>query len=289
MKIAIIGATGQLGTDLVKVLQEDFSVLPLTHNQIEVKKSSSIKKALEGKELDILINTAAFHQVDRCEIRPREAFAVNAFGVRNLAIFCQQKNICLVHFSTDYVFGKDLLRRKPYQEDDLPGTVNNYGISKLAGEYFIAYLCQKYFLIRTAGLFGIKGPSGKGKNFVDLMLSLTKTKREIKVVDDQVSSHTFTLDLAKNVKALIKTKKYGLYHMVGKGGCSWYQFAKKIFQIAGKKVKVIPVTSKEFPTLAKRPKYSTLVNHNLQKIGLDLMPPWDEGLRRYLTRNSGMS
>lgn len=284
LSIAVIGANGQLGSDLTEVFKKDFSVLPLTHDKIEVRQISSIKKALDRKKLDIVINTAAFHRVDECEQNPSEALAVNGLGVRNLALFCQQKDICLIHFSTDYVFGNDLLRNKPYKEDDQPGPVNSYGISKLAGEYFVRYLCKKYFLIRTAGLYGLRGPSGKGKNFVDLMLFLAEQKKEVRVVNDQISSHTHTLDLVRNVAALIKTEKYGVYHIVNKGGCSWYQFARKIFKLTGKKVKVVPVTSKEFPTPAKRPKYSVLRNHNLRKIGLNLMPSWEEGLRKYLRK-----
>ena len=193
MRILLIGANGQLGSDLVKVLPRE-DTTPLTHGEIEIRDPDSIHKALQTHRPDLVINTAAWHRVDDIEREPRPAFEVNALGVRNLALACREFNCALMHFSTDYVF--DGRKRTPYEETDTPNPLSAYGISKLAGEHFIRYLWPKHYIVRSTGLYGVAGSSGKGGNFVETMLRLARAGKPIRVVDDQVLTPTYTADLA---------------------------------------------------------------------------------------------
>lgn len=318
MKILLTGAKGQLGSDLVRVLSEPastksladlsacshlpasagqagaqagrFDLIPLTHQDLDILDYSRVFKVVGKYSPDILINTAAYHKVEECEERLDLSFQVNSWAVKNLAHICKELNVTLVHFSTDYVF--DGRKRRPYREEDEPCPLNAYGISKLAGEYFIRYILKKYFIIRTSGLFGRSGSRQKGGNFVKIMLRKAKEGGEIKVVGDQIFSPTYTLDLAESVKELIETSFYGLYHITNSGKCSWYEFAEKIFRFS--KLKVNPVRknisnkvslkrvkSKEFKTKALRPEYSVLGNYKLKEIGLSVLRPWDEALKEY--------
>jgi dTDP-4-dehydrorhamnose reductase len=188
----------------------------------------------------------------------------------------------LVYISTDYVFGQDEKRKKPYKETDNTGPINVYGVSKLAGEKFTQYICSKYFIVRVCGLFGVAGSSGKGGNFVELMVRLGKEKGEVSVVDDQILTPTYTKNIAENLQELLKTDYYGLYHLTSEGQCSWWEFANEIFKLLKLKVKNNPVDSKFFKTRAKRPKFSVLEKYHLNKINLNLMRDWKENLRLYL-------
>ena len=191
----------------------------------------------------------------------------------------------MVHFSTDYVF--DGRKNKPYTENDLPSPLSVYGISKLAGEYFVLNFCKKSYLIRTTGLYGVAGCNGKGGNFVQLMLKMASEGKDIKVVNDQILTPTSTKELAEQINQLIETKCYGLYHITNNGECSWYEFAKAIFEIKGLNVNLEPVTTKQFFvgagfTPARRPGYSVLENYNLKKINIDNMSHWRIALKNYL-------
>ena len=190
MKVLITGANGQLGTDLCLALK-DFNVIPLTHNDIEISNTSSVKEALSEYEPDIIINTAAYVRVDDCETNQDKAFLVNALGARNVAVIAQELEAKLIHISTDYVFGGEAeLRTTPYTEFDTLVPINVYGKSKLAGENLVQHLCPKHFIIRSSGLFGFAGSRGKGGNFVETMLSLAQERGELRVVNDQVYSPT---------------------------------------------------------------------------------------------------
>ena len=166
-KILLIGANGQLGSDINKVFSADsaYQLIPTVREEIDITKTEDIQNALKKYSPEMIISTAAFHRVDVCENEPDKAYQVNALAISALAKICHAQNIILVHFSTDYVFGADKKRNRPYTEDDNPGPVNAYGISKLAGEYFVKYLSEKYFLIRTCGLYGIAGPAEKKRQF----------------------------------------------------------------------------------------------------------------------------
>ncbi|MBC8235355.1 dTDP-4-dehydrorhamnose reductase [bacterium] len=286
MNIMLIGANGQLGSDLRKVLTTE-ELIPLTHADIEITDAAQVEAIIKHHQPEVVINTAAYHKTDECEENAEKAFQVNALGVRNLALSCREHNATLVHMSTDYVF--DGKKGEPYTELDTPNPINVYGVSKLAGEHFVKYILDKYFLIRTSGLFGVAGSSGKGGNFIELMLRLADERDEIRVVDDQTLSPTSTVDLANKIKKLITTERFGLYHITNNGACSWYDFAAKIFELSGKKPNLKRTTTEEFGAKANRPKYSVLDNYNLRQIGMDDMRTWEEALATYLHSTNRLS
>ncbi|MFH0847827.1 MAG: dTDP-4-dehydrorhamnose reductase [Chloroflexota bacterium] len=281
VKVAIIGATGQLGTDLSKELAQ-VNPFCLGHRQVEVGNLSSVKEALLAYKPDVVINTAAFHKTDDCESDPDRAFLVNAIGARNVAVVVQDIGAKLVHISTDYIFGGGVASHAPYTEFEAPVPLSIYGKSKLAGEYFVQHLCHKHFIVRSSGLFGVAGASGKGGNFVETMLRLAKEKEELRVVNDQVFSPTYTKDLAWKITQLIDTEYYGIFHITNKGSCSWYELTKEILRLAGLKIPVVPITSDQYPQKAKRPNFSVLDNYHLRLLGMDDMRPWQTALRDYM-------
>ena len=284
MSILVIGANGQLGTDLCEVLRNS-GVVPLTHAEIEITDMNSVKEAFKKYNPNIVINTAAYVRVDDCEDDPDRAFQVNALGARNVAVLAYEQGVKLVHISTDYVFGGDREPRdKPYTEFDTPVPVNVYGKSKVAGESMVRHLCARHFSIRTSALFGIRGASGRGENFVETMLRLAKEKEELRVVNDQMFSPTYTSDLARKIAQLIETDYYGIFHVTNKGSCSWYEFAEEILRLAGLKTLLIPITSDQYPQRAKRPNTSVLDNYHLRLLGMDDMRPWREALKDYMER-----
>jgi len=282
VKVAVIGANGQLGTDLCQVLC-DFEVIPLTHADIEVTDMASVRQALLKHRPDVIINTAAYVRVDDCEDERDKAFLVNALGARNVAVIAQQIQAKLVHISTDYVFGGDPEPRTiPYTEFDAPAPLSTYGKSMLAGENFVRQLCLRYFVIRTSALFGIVGSRGKGGNFVETVLKLAKEQGKLKVVNDQVSSPTYTKDLSRKIARLISTEYYGTFHITNRGSCSWHEFAQTILKQAGLQAAVVPVSSDQYPQRAKRPRFSVLDNYHLRLLGMYDMRTWQEALMDYL-------
>jgi dTDP-4-dehydrorhamnose reductase len=283
MRVLLIGAGGQLGSDLAKVLSSE-ELIPLTHADIEVCDPVRVRGALQAHAPDVVINTAAFHRVDDCEREPERAFTVNAFAARDLALACRERGCALVHLSTDYVF--DGCKGSAYDETDPAKPINAYGISKLAGEFFIRYNLDKHYIVRTSGLYGIAGSSGKGGNFVELMLRLAREGKDIKVVHDQTLTPTYTADLARAIARLIRTDRYGLYHITSSGGCSWYQFAARIFEAAGVTAKLEPTTTAAFGAAARRPTHSVLAHKALMAAGLDEMRPWPEALAAYLAERA---
>jgi len=282
MKILITGANGQLGTDLVKALGH-FDLIPLTHADIEITDENSVSEMFKRYKPDTIVNTAAFVRVDDCETDPDKAFLVNGLGARNIAVAASQYGARLIHISTDYIFGGEAEPRAiPYTESDTPAPVNIYGKSKLAGEDFVRQLCRRHMIIRTSGLCGVAGSSGKGGNFVETILRLGQERNEITVVTDQVFSPTFTGDLAGKIAQLIETGYYGTFHATNRGTCSWYEFAVEILRLAGLETRVIPVTSDEYPQKATRPGFSVLDNHRLRLLGMDDMRNWQEALKDYM-------
>ena len=279
MRIVVIGANGQLGTDLVKVLN-NWDLVPLTHAELDICDFVRARKVLTELKPDIVINTAAFNRVDDAEDQPEKAFWVNTYAVRNLAQVCADLDCTLMHISTNYVFGGE--KRTPYTEDDPPNPLNVYGVSKLAGEYFVRNICPKYFIVRTSGLYGVAGSSGKGGNFVETMVRLAREGKPIRVVTDQVLTPTYTKDLAQKIKELLTTEAYGLYHITNSGQCSWYQFASKIFELLRMKPDFGPTTSAEFGAKARRPAYSVLAHEKLKHVGITELRPWPEALAAYL-------
>ena len=286
MKIALIGADGQLGTDILRYFaQKGADIVGLTQSDIEVCDLQSCSNALLSLKPGLVINTAAFHQVDVCEDEAVKSFEVNAGGVKILSDICLSIDAALMHFSTDFVFG-GYPKNEPFTEEDCPAPISLYGISKLAGELVIKYKMAKYYLLRVCGLYGHAGSLGKGYNFVELMIRLAKEGKDIKVVDDQVLTPTSTKDVTEKLLELIQTEEYGLYHLTNTGSCSWYEFACEIFKLAGLSPNISPTTSQTFGAKAKRPEYSVLDNKNLRAIGLKDMRNWKESLADYISERT---
>jgi dTDP-4-dehydrorhamnose reductase len=281
MRIAVIGADGQLGSDLVKTLARD-EVFPLYYPEFDVTRPDRMRGVLQEMRPTTVVNTAAFHQVDDCEDDPDSAFRVNSIAVRDLARLAGELGFVLVHFSTDYVF--DGQKKAPYIESDPPNPLNVYAVSKLAGEFFVKALVERHFLIRTCGLFGEAGSPGKGSNFIDRMIALADAGQTLRVVDDQWVSPTSTAELAERTSALIRTEKYGLYHLTSEGQCTWFRFAQRAFALLGRSPRLEPVDSQTFAAKARRPLYSVLENKRAGEIGLRDFSSWEEALKVYLEK-----
>jgi dTDP-4-dehydrorhamnose reductase len=283
MKVAVVGASGQLGTDIVAELQragED--VVALTHTQVDIASLESIRNALTTVEPTVVINTAAMHHLEMCDKDPLRAYEVNAVGARNLAIIAQELDAKLVHVSTDYVF--DGSKTQPYVEGDPAIPLNVYGNTKLAGEAFIQTVWRKHFILRTSALYGRNPCRAKGgRNFVELMLKLASERDEVRVVNDEFVSPTSTAELAKQVSLISRTECYGLFHATCEGSCSWYEFARTIFEMADVRVNLKIAAADEFPMKVPRPKYSVLENARLKRESLNSFQSWEESLRAYLS------
>jgi dTDP-4-dehydrorhamnose reductase len=282
MKVAVIGANGQLGADIVSafVCKGD-TVAPLTHESIELSSLESVRACLGLQSPDLVVNTAAMHHVENCESHPDKAYAVNATGARNLALVTHELGAVLVHVSTDYVF--DGKKGQPYVESDVPLPINVYGNSKLAGEYFVRTVNPKHFVLRTSALYGKHPCRAKGgQNFVDLMLRLGHDRGRVRVVNDEFVSPTATLDVARQIVALSRCDTYGLYHATAEGSCSWYEFAREIFAISKVSAEVEIASPSEFPAKVPRPRYSVLDNCGLKSRDLNMFRPWQTGLSEYL-------
>jgi dTDP-4-dehydrorhamnose reductase len=278
-RVAVIGANGQLGADLVQVFA-DWDLVPLMHADIEICDFVHTRDVLGRIKPDVVINTAAFVRVDDCEDEVSKAFWVNAFAVRNLAQVCADLECTLVHISTDYVF--DGKKREPYTEEDLPNPINVYGASKLAGEHFVQAICEKHLIIRTSGLYGKAGSSGKGGNFVETMIRLAEAGKPIRVVKDQILGPTYTRDLAQAIRDLVQGGASGLYHVTNGGRCSWYEFAGTIFELLGMQPDVTPTMAADYMAKALRPAQSVLTHDRLLELGCSEPRTWREALRDYL-------
>lgn len=282
MKVAVIGANGQLGADVVRAFTaEGDLVTALTHQEIELSDAHSVHKAVGERTPALIVNTAAMHHVEKCEGEPERAFAVNAIGARNLALAAREIGAVLIHVSTDYVF--DGSKRAAYSEQDAPRPLNVYGNSKLSGEYFVRSTTEKHFVLRTSAIYGKDACRAKGGlNFVELMLKLAKERSGMRVVDSEIVSPTPTVDLARQMVALSRTEAYGLYHATSEGSCSWHEFAREIFALTNTRTNLEVARPDEFPAKVPRPNYSVLENCALKKKGLNLFRPWQEGLREYI-------
>ena len=258
MKVAVIGAQGQLGQDLMKVLGP--AAVGLTHQQVDVVDGVGVVQVLQALRPDWVLNTAAFHRVDDCEASPGRALDVNATGAFNVARACALVGARGVFFSTDYVFGGGPRREKqPYLEADQPAPLNVYGVSKVAGEQLVLQASERMLVVRSAGLYG-QATSRKGWTFPELMLHLGSTQDVVRVVDDQVLSPTYTQDLAAAVKTLIDDEASGLVHVANAGECSWYEFARATFDLTRHGARLEPQTTAAAGRRARRPPYSALAS-----------------------------
>lgn len=284
MKAAVIGANGQLGSDVVLALNDaGCETVPLTHEDCEISNLQSLVAVLKKIQPCFVVNTAAMHNVEKCESDLNRAYEVNAIGVRNLAIVTRDLGSTFLHVSTDYVF--DGKKATPYIEGDEPLPLNVYGNSKLAGECYVRSINPRHFVLRTSALYGRKPCRAKGGlNFVELMLKLAREKGQMRVVDCERVSPTSTVDVAEQIAVLSKTEAYGLYHATSEGSCSWYEFAREILSMSGVEAKLSVASPDEFPAKVARPRCSVLENAALKREKLNCFEDWQSGLRRYLQR-----
>ncbi len=282
--VLILGANGQLGTELQRALRGS-RVVPWTRAELDVCDHEKAGRLLSELRPDVVVNTTAFHRVDLCESQPEATFLVNAVAPYRLARLAAELGFTLLHFSTDYVF--DGSSRVPYTEEDPPNPLSVYGLSKLTGERLVQRYAPRHFVLRTTGLYGAVGSTGKGGNFVETMIRLGKTGNPVRVVGDQVCTPTWTGDLARAVTALLAREgeasvPYGLYHLTSAGACSWFEFAAAIFELCGMTVDLRPITSDEYAAPASRPAYSVLAHRRWLAAGFQDLRPWRDGLRDYL-------
>jgi dTDP-4-dehydrorhamnose reductase len=285
VKVAVVGASGQLGSSLCAVLEEGgLECEPLSHDRLEVADPDSVAEVLRAVRPDAVVNTAAFHRVDACEDDPQQAFAVNALGALYVARACREVGARCVYVSTDYVF--DGARAEPYTEDDRPNPLNVYGASKLAGEHLVLQTCPDALVVRVASLFGGRGARGKGTNFVLTVLDRAGRGETLRVVDDVRMSPTYTVDAARAVVQLVRRGASGVFHVVNEGACTWYELARTVVRAAGLDVPVEPVPQSAYPSRARRPANSALSAARLAALGLSLRP-WPEAVAEYVAQLVG--
>jgi len=285
MKTAIVGSAGQLGRAITAALGAD--AVPLTRDDLDLLQPATVAPTLEVLGCGRVINCSAYNLVDKAESEPDAAFAVNAWGVRSLALACKSLGIPLVHFSTDYVFGLDTDRRTPWSETDAPGPASAYGLSKLNGEYWALQADPRNLVIRTCGLYGERGTGGKGGNFVDTMLRVASDGKPLRVVADQRCTPSNVIDIAAGALALIERGQGGLFHLTNAGDCSWHEFAQVIFTAADISPSLTPISSAEYPTAARRPRYSVLSTQKALAAGMPPLRDWQSAVTEYVRRKLG--
>ncbi|MGH7277042.1 MAG: dTDP-4-dehydrorhamnose reductase [Candidatus Rokuibacteriota bacterium] len=284
-RYVVIGAAGQLGFDLVRTFDLEGELLPLAHADLDILDAERTHAVLSELRPTHVINTAAYNRVDQAEDDRAGAFALNARAVGDLAAVCQALGATLVHFSTDYVF--DGRRSTPYLEADAPNPLSVYGESKLAGERLALERCERTRVFRVSGLYGVARSSGKGgTNFVETMLRLAREGRPIRVVADQVLGPSSTLELARKIWRVLPRATHPIYHLTNAGDTSWYGFARRVFELAGRSPDLTPVTTAEFGARARRPAYSVLGHANLKSLGEDDLRPWDAALGAYVAERA---
>ncbi len=281
-KILIIGANGQLGADInTSLSNKNYITLTPNHEELDITNFEKVTKYILQNKPEIIINTAAYHQVDKCEEFPLLATLINNNAPTFISKLCKEINCKLIHFSTDYVF--DGAKGKPYLETDLPNPLNVYGKTKYEGEKEILKANGNALIIRVSALYGVNPCRAKnGLNFIQLMLKLASERDELIVVGDEYVSPTATYDIANILPELIKKDLSGIVHLTSEGSCSWYEFAKEIMDYTDTNVKIKQVASSHFPAKTTRPKYSVLENQSLKNNGIQSMPHWRNALHIYL-------
>lgn len=288
MNILVTGSKGQLGNEILDVIKtgraeigpisdcyQNCTVFKTDISELDICNLSTVRDFCKNNKIDLIINCAAYTDVDGCEINKESAFKVNVLGPRNLAIVSSETNAKLVHISTDYVFSGET--NIPYLESDISDAKNIYGSTKYLGEQYVREMCNKYFLVRSSWLYGYVG-----NNFVKTIIKLAGEKNEIKVVNDQRGNPTSANDLAYHILKICQTDEYGIYHCTGKGDCTWFDFAIKIVELSGLNCKILPCISDEFPSPVKRPAYSSLDNMMLRCTVGNEMRDWQKALKEYI-------
>jgi dTDP-4-dehydrorhamnose reductase len=285
MKVLLLGSTGQLATALrPRLAGAGHQVVCLTHDMCDLASPPAVDRQLDAHAPEAVINTAAFHQVDRCETAIEDAFLINSYGPRALALACAARRTTLVHVSTNYVF--DGRQREPYDETAAPNPLSVYGLSKLAGERFVQRYAPRHFLVRTAGVYGRHAGRKAGENFVERMIAAAVHHRStggnpLRVVNDQIATPTYAGHLADAIVRLLETTAFGLHHVTNSGACNWWEFAQAILERAELSVEVQPVSSAAFGAAAPRPASSALVSCRAADAGIGRLPTWEEGLEAY--------
>lgn len=279
MRVLVTGAGGMLGADLVPVfLERGHQVLAMPRARLDITDAGAVESAVDAFAPELVVNCAAYTRVDDAEKEREQAFAANGLGVQNLCLACQERDTPLLHFSTDYIF--DGTKEGPYTVYDRPNPLSAYGASKLLGEQYVFWLLKRFYLVRTGWLYG-----RHGRNFVETVLELGRTRRSLKVVDDQRGCPTWTCDLSAATADLVETGRFGVYNITGTGTATWFEFAGEILRLAGMEVEVIPVTSAEFPRPARRPANSVLDPFPLNHVLGGEMRDWRSALEEYMGRD----
>ena len=280
-KTVVFGCRGQLGIELVKVLTErGYQVAGFDRSQVDISDGAQVERTFAQEDPAIVVNAAAYNQVDVAEKEPAPAMIANGLAVRNLAMCCRQYDARLVHFSTDYVF--DGSAGRPYSEEDATHPLGAYAVSKLAGELYARAYLDDPLIIRTSGVFGPGGLRTARGNFIELMLRLAADAKPIRVVDDHVASPTYAPLLAARAADLVDRRLTGVYHIGGGQPISWFDYACMIFRIAEVQPEVKPTSEREFRTAARRPKYSALSNAKMESYGIEPFPPLETAVRLYM-------
>jgi dTDP-4-dehydrorhamnose reductase len=280
-KVVIFGGGGQLGVELCREFEKrNWIVQRFDRQSLDVTNAAKVEDVVAQANPDIVINAAAYNQVDIAEQEPQAAFEANALAVRNLAMACRQSDCQLIHYSTDYVF--DGTKGSSYVESDAPHPLGAYAVSKLAGELYAQAYLKNPLVIRTSGVFGPGGMFTPRGNFVEMMLRLGKSSNPIRVVEDHFASPTYAPAMAVRTADLVERKIGGLFHMGGGEAISWYSFAKLIFELAGITPVLTPTDERQYRTAARRPKYSALSNQKLESVGITPMPPLREAVASYM-------
>ena len=279
MNILITGAKGQLGNDLSEILKKNhYNVFSFSSKKLDITNLKDFIKIADNISPNVIINCAAYTKVDDCETNINKAFFVNSIGAKNCAIVANIFNAKLFHISTDYIF--DGKKGKSYTEFDLPNPESIYGKSKYYAEQLIKEHCNRFFILRVAGVYGING-----ENFVKTIVRLGQEKNSLKIVDDQITTPTYTVDISNQILKLIDTDLFGIYHATCEGQCSWYEFTISIFNKLNINIELIPCSVREFTRPAKRPLNSVLENFNLKLQQLNVMRHWQDSLSDFLNKH----
>ena len=274
----LIGGSGQLGTEIRRTWT-GWDIASPSHRELDLENDRDLDGALASVAPDVLVNCAAYHNVDRCEEEPDRAFAVNAVAVDRAARLCHDRGVTFVTISTDYVF--DGASSRPYTEEDRPQPISTYGVSKLAGELLVQRLQSRALIVRTCGVYGLRPSASKGHTFVDRIISQARAGDPIRVVADTIASPTFAGHLATALRELLEAGATGLYHAANRGPVSWYDFACDVLRQAGIEYSIAPISAEQWKAGARRPAYSALDSGKLHKAGIE-MPDWQTGIAAYL-------
>lgn len=277
MNVVLLGGSGQLGTEIRARWVGD-AILAPSHADLDILDAEAIARVVDLHHADLLVNCAAFHNVDACESQPTDAFAANAVAVDAMAAICRRRDVAFVTISTDYVF--DGSKNTPYTEEDAPDPLSVYGISKLAGELLALRGDTKVYVIRTCGVYGAAASKSKG-TFIDRVIRQALSGETTRVVSDVIVSPTYAGHLAEAIRALVASEEDGLYHACNVGEISWYDYAKKALELAGVEGAIEPISASEWKAAARRPSYSALANRKLDELDI-AMPDWEAGIDAYL-------